>query len=142
MKRFRFKNNMLHDTTNITHNKKLLSTILNNIKIDTLWTRSVSAFGAQTINLPISNYDFIILFYRDYTANTSTGTKILYPGIDAYLDDTFFVNNKYYTGRRGVYCRSDSIKFDNAYNEIGGVDNAWYMPFKILGIKISGGGTN
>lgn len=148
-KRVKLKNDMYLDTKYSVHNDTILYDYLNNltdklngIKITTIKEWNETQFNPRTIIVNTTKYDFMILFYKSYVSISAVQSKILYSGIDTQLSDVFKFNNNYYYGNRDVFVTDNNIRFADSYNDVKKVDNAWYMPIKLIGVNIGGGGGN
>lgn len=146
-KRVKLKNDMYLDTRYSVHNDTILYDYLNNltdklngIKITTIKEWNETSFNPRTIIVNTTKYDFMILFYKSYVDISAVQSKILYSGIDTQLSDVFMVNNNYYYGNRDVFVTDNNIRFADSYNDIKSVNNSWYMPIKLIGVNIGGGG--
>ncbi len=139
-------NDLYLETSSIVHNGEInLETYLNNlsanllnIKIDTIWTRSKGNYGENRVNFDASKYDLFIIEYNLYTGTNYYSSKVCTTLNRIYeISDMFIYNNHYYSGRRDFFIDDTGAYFYQATNDGYNIDNNWYNPVKIVGIKIN-----
>ena len=143
-KSIKLTNDTYWDSSNIIHNNETLDTILedisqnfDNIKIDTIFSRNKGVFNAQRVKFDASKYNLFLVEYNLYSSIDCFSTILITTYRSYYeLSTPFFFSNKYYIGKRDFILDSGGIYFYDATNDIFGIDNAWYNPVKIIGIKL------
>lgn len=146
-KRVKLKNDMYLDTKYSVHNDAILYDYLNNlsgkvdnIKVETLWSRTKGSYGENRISFDSTKYDLFIIEYNLYTGTDCYSSKIVTTLGRIYeISDRFIYNGTYYGGRRDFFFDNNGAYIYQAENESHGIDNAWYNPVKIIGIKLGEG---
>ena len=117
------------------------------LTMDLLWTNqsATSDFNAQTISSlnDISNYDYILIDFRNYKENESALTQIFKSKIDGmgFLTSNFVASSIEYRRTRRFTLAQTSITFEDNYQMASNattpaINNACLIPVQIIGIKL------
>lgn len=135
--------------------QKLLSLA---IEAKTLWTNAspTSDFAPQTVKLSLSDYDAVIIEYIMVTTSSTdsvANTNFIYNrlcaiGKTVMLEVMAWVyssTSRTQLANRRATVSTTSVYFSNCYqkdtyNVTTNTANNWAVPYKIIGIKLLGGG--
>lgn len=142
MKSIKLDNNISIDSSGITHNRELLSNILNGINGTILWENngSISEFSRQDISLNTTNYNCYEVIYQLSTFDTRNcstgkirkgkGTQMifLYNQSDASI----------YISREVTYVNANTLKIENCYaSNSTSIGNNRCIPLLVIGYNLS-----
>ena len=108
------------------------------LEMDLLWENAshTSTFAAQTIQLDLSGYSLILVFFKRSTTDNSYGSNINKIGIGSLCTCGASSTNLTSTLSRKYTSSSSGITFTTGFNSNGGNANDDYMiPYQIYGIK-------
>lgn len=119
-------------------------TLINN-KLDTkqdeeitLWTNPnpSSSFSAQTINLNLTDYKFIEIYYIRYSEENIFCNRVPFENTEIYTQLNYcdYDSGSVRAWIRNVRLRTTDIYFNTASIN-GSVDNNALVPYKIIGYK-------
>lgn len=99
-----------------------------------LWENAskTSTFGEQTINIDLSEYDFVMIEFGSNSDINESHNDFIRVGCNSALRLTGGWSNK--AGHRNVTCSASSVYFNICYYG-SSEDNSNMVPFRIYGIK-------
>ena len=120
-----------------TYSTNYINDKFSGIELKDLWTGTSSLFTQQTISLDLKDYDLILVDFKNYSGSTEHHIEIAYQRNVWYdCTHTFIYNNSYFRGQRSFYFSDTGVYFSSAWNAQHSTDNNWYLPTKIIGIKL------
>lgn len=120
-----------------TYSTNYINDKFSGIKLDLLWTSSATSFSQQGVALDLKDYDLILVDFKNYNGSNEHHIEIAYQRSVWYdCTHTFLFSGTYYRGQRSFYFDDTKVYFSSALNDQRTTDNAWYLPTKILGVKL------
>ena len=120
----------------VSYDNSLVTGINSGIKMDLLWTNAdlYSNFIAQTLNIDVKNYKFIIVVVAPKKGNLEN--FLTYVFVTSIKDNRINVN--YYSGTdtdsRGFIIEDDYLKIGDASTD-GNINNSVLIPYQIYGVR-------
>lgn len=120
-----------------TYSTNYINDKFSGIKLDLLWTSSAASFSQQGVALDLKDYDLVLVDFKNYSGSNEHHIEIAYQR-SVWYDCThnFLYSGTYYRGQRSFYFDDTKVYFSSAMNDQRTTDNAWYLPTKILGVKL------
>ena len=125
-----------------------INTEVNSLKPVTLWTNPNpnSSFGEQSITLSSDDYNYLEIYYYDWTADVHAWKDLMcqkvIKGYSTKLIMILSYNSKSYIGNRRIrYINSTTLQADSCYCNVDvsafndRSETTWCVPVKILGYK-------
>lgn len=128
----------VHNESDVnTYSTNYINDKFSGIELKELWTGTASSFAAQTISLDLKDYDLVLVDFKNYSGSNEHHIEIAYQRNIWYdCTHTFIYSNAYYRGQRSFHFSDTGVYFSSAWNDQHSTDNNWYLPSKIIGIKL------